>query len=547
MSQLCSSSVAPISNLQAPIDRAQLSNGPSYRNNFCERQALVDNGTIALTDALKGMNITVHLMDWKLSQTIRYDENGVFDDYDPGLFVNIMDYLAKRAQFNWRDSFGVGLTPSMDLNNPNAKFSDVLNWGIETYDVSIGEWRNSRARKEAGVFFPLGFVDASLIMVQKATRRKFSPFVFLNVFSWSVWGMIIATYFVSAILYRFIHKYGSGEDMSNSGARGINFYSTFMYINQQNELVPKSNAGRIFTFSISFFSMLLIATYTANLVSFLVLGQTNVFIGSYQEAEANGSRVCVWKDTSAHNYIRKHYPNTVFVEADTKDEMYDLLNDGKCDVVSDTVWSWDSYQRDKRYNTNCDLLQVGQRAEVRQLAGLATKGDTATCSNLLFNVLCIHLTYMNEEKITEKELDRYLNHINTADTCSDADPEEIAGTVSLDYKNVAGLFIFHGICITFALAIAVCDHIKRNKKNAQNKNTTTEEAIKSSLPCHKLSKHQLSQTMSRDEMLIEMDNFKVEFFKEYENRIHRLSSSNNLSLTSRSSSKIEKFSDNYTC
>lgn len=273
-----------------------------------------------MPEALNGMNISVHLIDWKLGRTLRYDDDGILDDYDPGLFVNILDQLAKRAGFEWRDNFGAGLTPSMDPDHPNASFTDVLTWGVDTYDISIGEWRNSKSRRGRGVVFPLGFVDASLIMVQKEEKTAFSPFLFMNVFDWKVWLLIISTYILSAVCYRFIHKYGKGEDVSNTGTRGINLFSSFMYFNQQNEFSPKSNAGkfecmsqlridsgvvvvevemnttigpnyllplhicnktmnstgRIFTFSMSFFSMLIISSYTANLVSFLVLREKQI-------------------------------------------------------------------------------------------------------------------------------------------------------------------------------------------------------------------------------------------------------------------------------
>ena len=50
------------SALITPIDRAQLSAGPSYRNDFCKRQEMLNNGTTALLPrALEGMDISVHL------------------------------------------------------------------------------------------------------------------------------------------------------------------------------------------------------------------------------------------------------------------------------------------------------------------------------------------------------------------------------------------------------------------------------------------------------------------------------------------------------
>ena len=98
-------STVQVPNLKAPIDRAQLTPGESYRNNFCNRQAQVENGEIEMPDALRGMNISVHLIDWKLGKTIKYDDDGILDDYNPGLFVNILDDVAKRAGFQSMEGF----------------------------------------------------------------------------------------------------------------------------------------------------------------------------------------------------------------------------------------------------------------------------------------------------------------------------------------------------------------------------------------------------------------------------------------------------------
>uniref|UniRef100_A0A7S3VGG4 Ionotropic glutamate receptor C-terminal domain-containing protein n=1 Tax=Chaetoceros debilis TaxID=122233 RepID=A0A7S3VGG4_9STRA len=524
--------------LKAPITRPQLDlrPGESFRNNFCDRQAQVENGTRNLTDALDGMNISVHLMDWKLGKTIKYDNNGILDDNDPGLFVNILDEVAKRAGFQWRDSFGVGLTPSMDLKHPDATFTDVLNWGVDTYDISIGEWRNSRERKGLGIFFPLGFVDASLIMVQKKYTPGFRPFRFLDVFSGKVWLLIIAIYILSAVIYRFIHKYGKGEDVNNTGTKGINLFSALMYFNQQHEFSPKSCAGRIFTFSMSFFSMLIISAYTANLVSVLVSKDNQIIIQSYKDAERSGKKVCVLKNSSAHKFLEIRYPASEFFEAKSKDKMYDFLNSGKCDIVSDTVWSWQEYERDEEFNTDCSLVQVGQRAEVSQRAGMAVQANRTTCTSLLSRVLDYHLSCMNEEKILEKEQQKYLGKERTCENKKRAETHE------LDLKQLSGLFIFHGTLMILALVVVVYENgwsVRRERKG-QNRFSCLKQSPSRSLfvkeavgmpneSVRDITKHNMvsnvgcshsndiskSDYFSQEDIAVAMEKVKNDVFKEF--------------------------------
>lgn len=231
----------------APIKRAQLSPGISYRNDFCTRQALVDNGTLTLPLALSDMDISVHLMEWSPLH-VRSGMDGTLDNDNPGILVNIMDDIATRGDFRWRDSFGVGLTPGNVENSNNTTpttFTEILNWAMDTYDVSLGEWRNSVARKGVGVLFPLGIADASLIMVQKATTTSFNPFLYLSTFTWWVWVAIIATYIVSGFLYKFIHVFGEGEHIQNYSKlrKRVFLYDAFMTFNQHNHFNPLSNAG----------------------------------------------------------------------------------------------------------------------------------------------------------------------------------------------------------------------------------------------------------------------------------------------------------------
>ena len=115
----------------------------------------MDSGNVTLPLALKGMDISAHLMQWSPLH-VRVGIDGKLNRDNPGILVNIMDQLATRGEFRWRDSFGVGLTPDSYGSNNNTTFSGILMWALDTYDVSIGEWRNSVQRKGNGISFPLG-------------------------------------------------------------------------------------------------------------------------------------------------------------------------------------------------------------------------------------------------------------------------------------------------------------------------------------------------------------------------------------------------------
>ena len=64
---------------------------------------------------------------------MRTDGEGRLDDDNPGILPDIMDHIAGRGKFRWRESYGVGLTPGTD--GTNATFTEILSWGLDNYDV----------------------------------------------------------------------------------------------------------------------------------------------------------------------------------------------------------------------------------------------------------------------------------------------------------------------------------------------------------------------------------------------------------------------------
>ena len=283
----------------------------------------------------------------------------------------------------------------------------------------------------------------------------------------------------------------------------------------------------------------------------------------YKDAEGGQHPVCVWKDTSAHNFLRTHYPDTVFVELETKDEMYDALNAGKCRIVSDTAWSWQEYERNKKFNKKCDLVQVGQRAEVSQLAGMGVQSNITTCTSLLSNVLDYHLSYLNEKKIFEAEQQKYLSETGKEPDC-DSRREDQSETAILGLKNLAGIFITHVIFVTLAFIVLVWEKVAKDRKERMNNHfgrlnqfpiqtrdlhhypdNVPDETLKSKdadieniPPMHR---NITPPPMSHGEIMSVMEKFKSDFFEEFSSKFstgHLRSSSPISSSSFRSSGAV---------
>lgn len=75
-------------------------NSLDFRTNVCDRQQAVVNGTLQLKDALTGLNISVAITDYSasdLSTLFGFSKSGTIKTDDPGLFVVLLDEIARRC------------------------------------------------------------------------------------------------------------------------------------------------------------------------------------------------------------------------------------------------------------------------------------------------------------------------------------------------------------------------------------------------------------------------------------------------------------------
>jgi hypothetical protein len=151
----------------------------SFRSDVCQRQRDVWNGMRSLPDALIGLNLSVALPDFQndFSQDALFRlVNGTIHPEDPRLLVKIMDEVAKRSGFTWRNRFGIfrPLDPNID---GNRTWADILLWSIDVYDISAETWGRSIERIGKGVSFPLGWYDSSIVFVNHLDMNEYQEVV----------------------------------------------------------------------------------------------------------------------------------------------------------------------------------------------------------------------------------------------------------------------------------------------------------------------------------------------------------------------------------
>ena len=231
--------------------------GVSHRQDVCERYEAFRNGTTELKDALAGVRLNLGIAAYPEAY-FRYDPKTGIDREYPGLAGVILDELARRAKFTWRDSFGVTGDPA----EQNATWKELLMWSIDTYDLHIEWWAQNLERMNMGVAFLKEWYDASIILISKEFSEEVSDEI--NFWNWlrpyegRVWWMTLLTIFVSGIIYQILEWYADDRQDRNMWEWWQeNVYLSAINFTQAYEYQPKTFASRLFGVSMAIWALVM--------------------------------------------------------------------------------------------------------------------------------------------------------------------------------------------------------------------------------------------------------------------------------------------------
>ena len=531
----------------------QFNTTAKFRQNVCERQRLYDSGEIKSLDlALEGLEIRVNM---RLNAYFELDEEGKINEDYPGLTAVLLDEVAKRGKFTWRDSYSI-------LGRPigGKSWTDMLVWSANTYDVVASWWDNTLDRVSKGIVYPESWYDASYILVGKKDSDEtdeeevFNPWSWLAPFDSAVWGLTLLTIVASGLIYMFldaIDPYSDKREIRSHPVQSI--YLSALGFAGHMDFEPQTHPARLFTISLAMWALLMGAAYTANLASFLVVknADTTVQVESLKDAVKTTRPICIWDGTQSELLVRKNYPNAELIEKKEEvDTLRGVLN-GECEVAVASLTSLRVWERDASINSDCELAWVGRKVKDVP-AGFAMKQDSGTqCTSLIRDVFHVHMLRMKEDGFIEQAWDEYLTRTATANcdaftsdtsssttttsssnginrrllrSSSDATEAERllrtggrfsaasatgAGQTSLDaqelnIKNMGGIFLMHGglslVAIIFALVHRWIGLTARRDKERKEKN---------------LRRHMKRTEFSRNLNCVEDDAERMEVLQEY--------------------------------
>lgn len=374
----------------------------SHRQDVCDRYVRFVQGEVDLREALQGMQLRP-ILGVYVGGYFNYDDETGIDKNDPGLAAVLLDELARRGQFTWRDSFAIYKEPT------NSSWTELLEWSVETYDINVDWWSRNLERMNNGVAFVKPWYDSSIILIKREIPATISKEInwwnWLRPYEADVWYLSLATILLSGLVFQWLEML-SGErgDRTRWEWFQENFYLSAINFTQAYEYRPATLAGRTFGISMTVWALVMTATYTANLASLLVDRQAAPYeVETVAEAAIFGTPICTLEGYYGNTYVAEEYPAVNRIPLGDVSELYSALRRGDCDFAVETVTSWETLKGMKEYNPTCDLARVKEDAKVKEAAaGFVTRADSGTlCSGLIRDVMEV----LMEELIDDQFLD----------------------------------------------------------------------------------------------------------------------------------------------
>ena len=417
---------------------------PLQKSNFCQLHEQVEKGSIEIRHALKDLHISIGAQDYVMDRTGKINE-----DY---IAVRMLDEVAKRSQFKWRDTVEVVHPPSQ-----NQTWTDVLNYTTSKYDLALDYWMRTMDRVSIGIMFPQEWYDTSMIMIQLSGNRShaFSWLVFLP-FTWAVWMLILLTMIITGLVYYAI-DFIMHREHNETATISDSIYYSFQVLTGTSKYNPTLIPNRILLISLRFLCIVLVAAFRANLTAFLLQESTEVEIEVIEDAIHRNYRICVSRGTPDVLAIKAKYPTGRYIEKESQLQVYEAVHNGECDIGLGDLSSYQSFKNKIEYNPNCNIQWIGREITSTK-ASFGIKASEEYCTSFLREVLNLHLLEMYSDgtmkSIIKTEQDKKTNNCESDDQST---------SLRLNITSMSGIFATYAIGIVIGFASSIILRAKHPK------------------------------------------------------------------------------------
>ena len=349
-----------------------------------------------------------------------------------GYVPDLIDLLQKRMKFSYEL---VSVSTNQGYTGMVKRVADG------EYDIIVGDVTVTSARRELAAFSTSIFDNSLRLIIRKPTPDQVELFSFLKPFSLTLWVMILSALLITSLLIFLVerHENEALRDRStvSMGAMSI-WYSLGNIMGHGADFRVATAAGRLLTMALYVLSLVLVASYTANLASNLTISKTKYIISGIEDIKQGKlpyNRIGIRAWTRAEEYFlreisdgsRNYYPLL------SRQELTEALQNGSIDasILDNGVAE---YLTSRIY---CNLTLVGLSFDASTY-GIAFRKNWLYIQDFDVNLLALresgHLASLRK---------RWFE----TNYCQEA--AKVSNAMGVD--SMAGLFVTVGIIIIIAL------------------------------------------------------------------------------------------------
>lgn len=442
------------------------------RHDFCDLAQALANGSKELNNVLAGSHLSIATGIWDPFY-LREEDNGEL----AGMEALIIEELARTG----------GFTYDFILHN----WSSVTSWGaalVETtpfYDlITFSYWTINLDNTLQGAYSPYSLYDLSLVLASPSAKKE-TPLEdrliqFTRPFDWWVWGAIAALTIFTGLLYWILEVRRNEDDFPHEGHLQNSAEScckAFQVLSGAGGFAPRTSAGKMLLASWAWCAIVIMASYTANLASFLVVeARAQTDFESLREAIRQKTTICMVKGTFSVTWFKTQYPSYSNLEflADIPG-IFAAMQAKQCEAVILGRNEYELAVANPKVDPNCKWKIVGQPL-LSQLGGYMMQSDHShKCTSTARDALQVHFMHMIQEGTLAKIWDQAFRDLGMRveqDSCAtmatQSEPEDEEALSPLTVESMAGVFIMHVACSALALCSLCCKSIHHEGMRAAN-------------------------------------------------------------------------------
>ncbi|GAB0095911.1 Ionotropic glutamate receptor [Sergentomyia squamirostris] len=410
------------------------------------------------------------------------------NDRFEGFGIDLIHELSQMLGFNY--TFVIqedGVYGSLGDNEEwNGMIRELLDYRA---DLAITDLTIT-ADREGAVDFTMPFMNLGIsILFRKPTREPPSLFSFMSPFSKEVWVYLGGAYLGVSFCLFILGRISPGEwdnpfpcieeprVLVNQLSFGNCMWATIGVLLQQgSDIAPKAPAGRSVASIWSFFTLIMVSSYTANLAAFLTVESVVTPISNAEDlanakgvikygAKRDGSTISFFKDAEYETY-QKMYKYMM----DHPDLLTSSNPEGLARVKSDNyAFLMESTSIEYIVERECDVTQINGLLDDKGY-GIAMRKNSPYRNALSEAVLKLQ----EQGKLSTLKIKWWQEKRGGGACGSDSDDD---GAERLDMANVGGVFFVLLCGGAFAVFYGLCEWMFVIWKKSREKNITLREEL----------------------------------------------------------------------